>query len=233
MRVYEYAQKRDARRLIELNLDELPDTKPTAEQVREEKGTLLDRHAAWEAHVDSTIQRVILVVVRRITQCATGACLLNGLTGERCEDYEKAEPEIGGLPGRHLPHLGSGGIGQGEVVAHVDVTADDPDRLAAREFFNQPQPARLGLFPCGEPQLKAILLVQLGGSLFHHRRFHVLDIHRVCRPDRGEHLIRQHPRGRCLEHRHDGDHNSQAAERIETKLLPFFSRVLRFGAQSG
>jgi enterochelin esterase-like enzyme len=31
---------------------------------------------------------------------------------------------------------------------------------------------------------------------------------------------------------HDGDHNNRAAERIETKLLPFFSRSLKFEARS-
>jgi S-formylglutathione hydrolase FrmB len=31
---------------------------------------------------------------------------------------------------------------------------------------------------------------------------------------------------------HDGDHNSRAAERMETRLLPFFSRVLAFDGQS-
>ncbi len=31
---------------------------------------------------------------------------------------------------------------------------------------------------------------------------------------------------------HEGDHNSRAAERMETKLFPFFSRVLRFGQSS-
>jgi S-formylglutathione hydrolase FrmB len=31
---------------------------------------------------------------------------------------------------------------------------------------------------------------------------------------------------------HDGDHNSRAAERMETRLLPFFSRVVTFGAPS-
>src|ERR1035441_5796837 len=74
-----------------------------------------------------------------------------------------------------LPYLGAGGIGQRQVVMHVDITADDPNRLAAGEFFNQPRPARVGLFPCGEPQLQAILPIQLGGSLFHHRRFNVLE----------------------------------------------------------
>jgi S-formylglutathione hydrolase FrmB len=32
---------------------------------------------------------------------------------------------------------------------------------------------------------------------------------------------------------HDGDHNSRAAERLEGRLLPFFSRVLAFDAQPG
>jgi S-formylglutathione hydrolase FrmB len=31
---------------------------------------------------------------------------------------------------------------------------------------------------------------------------------------------------------HDGDHNNRAAERLETRLLPFFSRVLQFGVRS-